>query len=192
MHPMPKPLHLLDDAFILDKIRNPDTRDYGFNLLVNAYKQRIYRTIRRMVINHDDADDLTQETFIKVHRNLDRFRSESALFTWIYRIATNECLSFLRSKRRRFLIPIYDVEHELAAKVSDGHLMDADDLQKRLQMAILGLPEKQRLVFQLRYFDEMPYEEIAAITGTSIGALKASHHHAVRKISEELTIELND
>ena len=192
MHPIPKPLHLLDDAFILDKIRNPETRDYGFNLLVNAYKQRIYKTIRRMVIDHDDVDDLTQETFIKVHRNLDRFRSESALFTWIYRIATNECLGFLRSKRRRYLIPVHDVEHELAAKVSDGHLMDADDLQKQLQLAILRLPEKQRLVFQLRYFDEMPYEEIAAITGTTVGALKASHHHAVRKISNELTLDLND
>lgn len=182
----------MDDAFILDKIRNPETRSYGFNLLVNTYKQRIYWTIRRMVIDHDDADDLTQETFIKIHHNLDRFRSESALFTWIYRIATNECLGFLRRKRRRFLLPIHDVENELASKVTDGHQMDADELQQRLQLAILKLPEKQRLVFQLRYFDEMPYEEISAITGTSIGALKASHHHAVQKISTELSIALND
>ena len=137
-----------------------------------------------MVIDHDDADDLTQEVFVKVWKNLDRFREDSSLFTWIYRIATNECLNFLKKKKRRFFLPIHDVTNELTQKVDDGDNVDGDEIEILLQKAILTLPEKQRVVFNLKYFDELKFEEIAAITDTSVGALKASYHHAVKKIEK--------
>jgi RNA polymerase sigma factor (sigma-70 family) len=173
----------LEDSELLAKIRNPDTRNYGFNLLVREYQLRVYWHIRKMVIDHDDADDLTQETFIKVHGAIDRFREDSRLFTWIYRIATNECLNFLSRKRRRFFLPIGDVEKELQGKVQSADL-GADEVQKKLQMALVKLPDKQRLVFNMKYFDDMSYEQIAEVTDTSVGALKASFHHAVKKIEE--------
>jgi RNA polymerase sigma factor (sigma-70 family) len=173
----------LEDSELLDKIRNPDTRNYGFNLLVRTYQQRVYWHIRKMVIDHDDADDLTQETFIKVHHAIDRFREDSRLFTWIYRIATNECLNFLTRKKRRFFLPIEDVSQELMTKVQQSD-MGGDEVQKRLQLALVKLPDKQRLVFNMKYFDDMSYEEISAVTDTSVGALKASFHHAVKKIEE--------
>ncbi len=173
----------MEDSELLAKIRNPDTRNYGFNLLVREYQQRVYWHIRKMVIDHDDADDLTQETFIKVHHAVDKFRGDSRLFTWIYRIATNECLNFLARKRRRFFLPLEDVGKELQAKVQGADL-GGDEVQKKLQMALVKLPDKQRLVFNMKYFDDMTYEQIASVTDTSVGALKASFHHAVKKIEE--------
>lgn len=178
-----------EDRLILDKIRNAETRDYGFNLLVRNYSKRVYWLVRKMVIDHDDADDITQEVFIKIHKHIDGFRESSKLFTWIYRIATNECLSFLRSKRRKFFLPVNDVEYELGKKIDNGAGLSGDEIELKLQKALLTLPEKQRLVFNMRYFEELSYEQIAEVTGTSVGALKASHHHAVKKIEEHL--ELN-
>lgn len=175
-----------EDQLILEKIRDKQTRDYGFNLLVRQYQKRIYWMVRKMVIDHDDADDITQEVFIKIHRHIDGFREDSRLFTWIYRIATNECLSFLRTKRRKFFLPINDVEQELSQKIDNSSGLNGDEIEKKLQKAILTLPEKQRLVFNMRYFDELPYEDMAEITGTTVGALKASHHHALKKIEEYL------
>lgn len=140
-----------------------------------------------MVIDHDDADDLTQEIFIKVHRYIDSFREDSQLFTWIYRIATNECLSFLNRKKRRFFLPIGDVQQELMTKIETSDNISGDEVQLKLQKALLKLPDKQRLVFNMKYFDELPYEKIAEITETSVGALKASYHHAVKKIEEYLS-----
>jgi RNA polymerase sigma factor (sigma-70 family) len=139
-----------------------------------------------MVIDHDDADDLTQEIFIKIHKYIDTFREDSQLFTWIYRIATNECLSFLNKKKRKFFLPIEDVTQALIAKVDNDPDLNGDEIQKRLQKAILQLPDKQRLVFNMKYFDDMPYEQMAEVTKTSVGALKASFHHAVKKIEEYL------
>ena len=139
-----------------------------------------------MVIDHDDADDLTQEIFIKIHKYIDTFREDSQLYTWIYRIATNECLSFLKKKKRRFFLPIEDLTEQLTAKVDSSPDMDGDEIQKRLQKAILKLPDKQRLVFNMKYFDDIPYEAMSEITKTSVGALKASFHHAVKKIEEFL------
>lgn len=155
-------------------------------MLVRTYQKRVYYLIRKMVIDHDDADDLTQEVFIKIHRHINNFREDAQLFTWIYRIATNECLSFLQRKKRRFFLPIGDLVEELSSKVDNSPLVSGDEIQKKLQKAILQLPEKQRLVFNLKYFDDLPYEQMAEITGTSIGALKASYHHAVKKIEEYL------
>lgn len=177
----------MEDKELLLKIKNPDTRNYGFNMLVRAYQQRVYWHVRKMVIDHDDADDLTQEVFIKIHRYIDTFREDSQLFTWVYRIATNECLTFLKKKKRRFFLPIGDVEGELSGKLDTSSQFNGDDIQKKLQKALLKLPDKQRLVFNMKYFEDLPYEQISEITNTSVGALKASYHHAVKKIEEFLT-----
>ncbi len=155
-------------------------------MLVRTYQQRVYWLVRKMVIDHDDANDLTQEIFIKVHKSVDRFRGDSQLFTWIYRIATNECLSYLSRKKKRLFLPIEDVGQQLASKLDTSPHITGDDIQKKLQKALLTLPDKQRLVFNLKYFEEMPYEEMAEVTKTSVGALKASFHHAVKKIEDFL------
>lgn len=171
---------------MLAKIRNPETRNYGFNMLVRTYQKRVYYHVRKMVVDHDDANDLTQEVFIRVHRKIDTFREDSQLFTWLYRIATNVCLTFLDKKRRRFMLPINDVESELAAKFDSQLNLSADEIQLRLQKALLTLPDKQRVVFNMKYFEDLSYEEMAEITRTSVGALKASYHHAVKKIENLL------
>jgi RNA polymerase sigma-70 factor (ECF subfamily) len=155
-------------------------------MLVRAYQQKVYWHIRRMLIDHDDTNDVTQEVFIKIHKNIQNFRENSQLYTWIYRIATNECLNFLQRKKRRFFLSIGDVEGELAAKLTSSPDVSADDVQLQLQKALLTLPVKQRLVFNMKYFDDLSYEEMAEITHTSVGALKASYHHAVKKIEEFL------
>lgn len=140
-----------------------------------------------MVIDHDDADDITQEVFIKIHKHIDRFREDAQLYTWIYRIATNECLTFLQRKKRRFFLPIGDVEGELTAKLDSNSTLTGDEIQLKLQKALLKLPDKQRLVFNMKYFDDMSYEQISEITDTTVGALKASYHHAVKKIEDYLS-----
>lgn len=177
----------MEDSELIEKLKNEDTRNYAFNLLVRKYQERIYWHIRKMVIDHDDSDDLVQEVFVKIWKYLDKFRGDSQLYTWIYRIATNECLSFLAKKKKRFFLPLADVEKELSNQIDSGHHYTGDEVQMKLQKALLKLPDKQRLVFNMKYFDEMKYEQIAEITETSVGALKASYHHAVKKIEEILT-----
>jgi RNA polymerase sigma factor (sigma-70 family) len=179
----------LEDKELLLKLRTPDTRNYGFNMLVRVYQQKVYWLVRKMVIDHDDADDLTQEVFIKIHKAIDSFREDSQLYTWIYRIATNECLTFLNKKKRRFFLPLEDVSKELSAKINSAPYLSGDDIQKKLQKALLTLPDKQRLVFNMKYYDDLSYEDIAQITNTSVGALKASYHHAVKKIENYLTVD---
>ena len=174
----------MEDHDILAKFQNPASRNLAFNQLVRKYQQRVYWHVRKLVVDHADADDLTQDVFVKVWKHLGNFRQDAQLFTWIYRIATNECLGFLRSKRRRFFLPLHDVEAELAAKLEADPALAGDEIELKLQKAILRLPDKQRLVFHLRYYDEMPYEQMAQVTGTSVGALKASYHHAARKVEE--------
>lgn len=142
-----------------------------------------------MVIDHDDSDDLVQETFVKVWKNLDSFREDAQLYTWIYRIATNECLNFLRKKKNKFFLPIHDVQNELTNKLESGNYVDGDEIQLKLQKALLKLPDKQRLVFNMKYFDEMKYEQISKITETTVGSLKANYHHAVKKIEEFLKVD---
>ena len=154
--------------------------------MVREYQQRIYWHIRKMVIDHDDTDDLVQEVFVKVWNNLDKFREDAQLYTWIYKIATNECLTFLRKKKNKYFIPIHDVQHELNQKLESSFYIDGDEVQLKLQKALLTLPHKQRLVFNMKYFDEMKYEEISEITETTVGSLKANYHHAVKKIEEYL------
>lgn len=176
----------MEDNELLEKLRNEESRNFGFNQLVRKYQEMIYWHIRKMVVDHDDADDLVQDVFVKVYKNIDKFREDSQLYTWIYRIATNECLTFLNKKRRRFFLPIGDVESELNQKLDDSSHIDGDEIEMKLQRALLKLPDKQRLVFNMKYFDEMKYEDISEITDTSVGALKASYHHAVKKIEEIL------
>lgn len=181
----------MTDQAILEKFANPESRNFAFNQLVRKYQQKIYWHIRKMVIDHDDTDDLVQETFIKVWQALENFRGDAQLFTWLYRIATNECLNFLNKKRRRFFMSINDVEGELLEKLESASAqsdfsMGGDEIQLKLQKALLTLPEKQRLVFNMKYFDDLKYEDMAEITGTSVGALKASYHHAVTKVEKFL------
>jgi len=151
-------------------------------LLVKKYRQRLYWHLRKMVIVHEDADDLLQNTFIKTWDNLVNFRGDSSLFTWLYRIATNEALNHLNKKRLELLDSIDDIEVILSGRLDSDPLFSGDELQRRFQKCILTLPDKQRLVFNMKYFDNMKYEEMAEILGTSVGALKASYFHAVRKI----------
>ena len=176
----------MEDKDLLEKLLHPDSKNYGFNLLVRKYQHKVYWLIRKMVISHDDADDLTQEVFIKIHKNIHSFRQNSQLYTWIYRIATNECLNFLQRKKRRFFLPVADLQGELTEKLTSSPYVSGDEIQLQLQKALLTLPDKQRLVFNMKYFEDLTYEEMAEITKTSIGALKASYHLAVKKIEDLL------
>jgi RNA polymerase sigma factor (sigma-70 family) len=175
------------DSELLEKFRNSDTCHYAFNLLVKKYQQRVYWHVSRIVIDHEDANDVVQNTFLKVWKHLSGFRADSQLYTWLYRIATNEALSFLNSKRTKFFIPIGDVEGELSNNLSNDPLFSGDAIQRKLQQAILKLPQQQRIVFNMKYFDEMKYEEISEVLGVTVGALKASYHHAVKKIERYIT-----
>ena len=174
----------LEDHELVEKLAGEDTRNFAFNQLVRKYQERIYWHVRKMVLDHDDTDDVVQEVFIKVWNNLHRFRQDSRLYTWIYRIATNECLNFLKKKKRVSLMSLTDYQDVLVSKLDMSIQIDGDAVEIKLQKALLTLPDKQRLVFNMKYFDDMKYEEIAEITGTSVGSLKASYHHAVKKIEK--------
>ena len=165
---------------------NSGRREEAFSAIVANYSERLYMHIRRFVYCHDDADDLVQDCFIKIWAALPSFRGDAQLFTWIYRIATNEVLNFLRRQKVRAMLSLDSAESILSKKIDEDVYFNGDHLQRELQKAILKLPEKQRLVFNLRYFDEMKYEDIAEITGTSVGALKASYHYAYNKVKEEI------
>jgi RNA polymerase sigma factor (sigma-70 family) len=172
---------------LIDKFQDENTRHYAFKLLVTQYQQRLYWHVRRILIDHDDANDVIQNVFIKVWNNLINFRGDSQLYTWLYRIATNEAITFLNQKKRRALISFSDVEYEMASKLNTENLFNGNQIQKKLQEAILKLPAQQRLVFNMKYFDAMKYEEIAEILGLSVGGLKATYHHAVKKITKYVT-----
>ncbi len=178
-----------NDLQILSLIRSPDTRDRGFRMLMEQYQERVYGAIRKMVIIHEDADDVLQNTFVKAFKHIHKFNQQSALFTWLYRIAVNESLNFLEKKKKRFFLPLEDHQQVMAQYLDTSPWIDGDVIQRRLQKAILKLPEKQRLIFNMRYFEDLPYEQISEITETSVGALKASYHHAVKKIEEDLKLE---
>jgi RNA polymerase sigma factor (sigma-70 family) len=176
----------VEDAEILSKFQDVKTRNEAFNLLLKKYQQKIYWHIRRMVIDHDDADDLVQDVFIKVWKNLEGFRSDAQLYTWMYRIATNECITFLNKKKQKNNISLDEISYELADTLASSSYFDGDKAQMKLQQAILTLPDKQRLVFNMKYYDDMKYEEMSDVLGTSVGALKASFHLAVKKIESFL------
>ncbi len=161
--------------------------DSALRLMMRTFQQVLYKHIRRMVVDHDASDDLLQMTFIKAWQNLGHFRGDSRLKTWLYTIASNQCLSYLKKKRRVFFLSIHDIEPELNRQLKAGtDVLDGDEISLRLQSAVLKLPDKQRLVFNMKYFDELDYETMSRITGTSVGALKASYHHAVQKIQKQI------
>ena len=172
------------DEEIIEKIQDEKTINYGFNLLMDKYQEKVYSVIRGMVIDHDAADDAAQETFVKVWKNIESFKGDSKLYTWIYRIATNEALNHLRKKKRRFFIPIGDIEHELSSSLDTDIYYSGDEIQLKLQKSLLKLPEKQRLVFNMKYFEEMKFKDIAEVMDVSVGSLKAQYHHAVKKIEK--------
>ncbi|MCX6258719.1 MAG: RNA polymerase sigma factor [Bacteroidia bacterium] len=175
------------DSELFDLFRDPDKKSHAFDLIINKYQERIYWHIRKLLINHDDTNDVVQNTFIKAWKGLEDFRGQAGIFTWLYRIATNESLTFLRQKNRtQSFFPFSDKGNEFPDLLEADPYFDGNELQKKLQKAILKLPPKQRLVFNMKYFDEMKYEEISEILGTSIGSLKASFHHAVNKIEKYL------
>lgn len=172
------------DEKLLDLFHTSDNPNYAFNLLVKKYQERVYWHVRRLVTDHEDTNDIVQDVFVKAWKGLDNFRADSGLFTWLYRIATNEALSFLKRKKRRFFLPWQDVENTMAQKLETDVYFSGNEIQRKLQKAILTLPEKQRIVFNMRYYDELRYEDMSDILGTSKGALKASYHHAVKKVEE--------
>lgn len=175
-----------DDKAILDGIQTPGKEEIAFNELVQKYQERLYWHIRKIVIGHEDADDVLQNAMIKVWKSLPNFRSDSGLYTWLYRIATNEALTFLKQKKRRAFSPWVDVEQKMSDSLESDPWFSGDEIQLKLQKAILKLPEKQRIVFNMKYFDEVKYELMSEILDTSVGALKASYHHAVKKIEAML------
>ncbi|GAB4093945.1 RNA polymerase sigma factor [Flaviaesturariibacter terrae] len=172
-----------EDAELLRQFREPATREAAYTALIRKYQERLYWHVRRMVLHHEDANDVLQNVFIRVWNALANFKEESQLYTWLYRIATNECLTYLEGQKKRSSVPIDD-ESGLENKVRAQEGFDANKLEWKLQLAIQQLPEKQRIVFTLRYYDEMPYEEMSRVLETSEGALKASYHHAARKIED--------
>ncbi len=172
---------------LIEKLKNEKTREPAFRELVLIYQERLYWLIRKIVLNHDDADDVLQNTFLKIWKNLDSFREESSLYTWLYRIATNESITHTTALKRRSMVPINEVSELIRNRMETDTWFEGTDIQKKLQHAILTLPEKQRIVFNMRYFEEMPYLEMSRILDTSVGALKASYHHAVRKVEDYLT-----
>ncbi|MEZ5070666.1 MAG: sigma-70 family RNA polymerase sigma factor [Bacteroidales bacterium] len=175
-----------EERDILEGLLHEGKREAAFEGLVRTYQERLYWHIRKIVLDHEDADDVLQNTFLKTWKSLDHFRADSSLFTWLYRIATNEALTFLKQKKRRSFISWGDEEEKMGEALSSDPWFDGDELQLKLQKAIARLPDKQRLVFQMKYFDDMKYEEMSEILGTSVGALKASYHHAVKKIESTL------
>ncbi|HKJ77884.1 MAG TPA: RNA polymerase sigma factor [Prolixibacteraceae bacterium] len=177
---------LNEDRELIANIKQEDTKELAFQELVKKYQERLYWHIRKIVMNHEDTDDILQNTFIKVWKNIDSFREESSLFTWLYRIATNESITFLNSKKRKHMLPLTDVSDYLMDNLTSDPYFEGDRIQMELQKAILLLPEKQRIVFNLKYFEEMKYEDMAQVLDTSVGALKASYHHAVKKVEAYL------
>jgi RNA polymerase sigma factor (sigma-70 family) len=170
------------DQELLSLFSDAATKEQGFTGIVKKYQEKMYWHIRRMVIDHSDADDILQNTLIKIWKGLENFREESQLFTWMYRIATNETLSFLAKQQKRAVVSLDDMGSVLEDRIKADSHFDANKLEWRLQLAIQQLPEKQRMVFNLRYYDAMPYEEMSKVLETSEGALKASYHHAAKKI----------
>jgi RNA polymerase sigma-70 factor (ECF subfamily) len=179
-----------NEAEWLAKLNSPKHRSAAFGRIVQEYQQPIYWHIRKMVLNHDDANDVMQTTFMKAWSALDSFRGESKISTWLFRIAVNETITFLNSQRNKNSYSTDDIESSMAQNLEADPYFSGDEAQLKFQQAIMKLPDKQRLVFNMKYFDDLKYEEMEEILGTSVGALKASYHHAVKKIEAYLLSEI--
>jgi RNA polymerase sigma factor (sigma-70 family) len=175
------------DKEIIDLYKEEASRNMALHHLIEKYQQKLYWQIRKIVIDHDDADDVMQNSFIKIWKGLENFKEESQLYTWLFRIATNESLTFLKQKQKRNTTSLHPIEYQLSKSLESDEFFQGDEIQLKLQQAILTLPEKQRIVFNMRYYDEMPYEQMSEVLETSVGALKSSYHIAAKKIEEFLT-----
>src|SRR4029078_5876910 len=174
----------MQDSELLMQFRDPATKEKAYTAIIRKYQERLYWHIRRMVIEHEDANDVLQNVLIRVWNGLENFREDSQLYTWLYRIATNECLTYIEQQKKRSSVSMNDVESGLENKIKGDKYLNANKIEWKLKLAIQQLPEKQRIVFNLRYYDEMPYEEMSRVLETSEGALKASYHHAVKKVED--------
>ena len=175
------------DIDLIAGIKNKNTCNFYFNHLVKKYQERLYWHIRRMVIIHEDADDIIQQVFVKAWKGIHQFREDSQLYTWLYRIATNETITFINQKKKKDYLSAEGLTEKLSNSLESDDYFTGDEIQLKLQRAILTLPEKQRMVFNMKYFEDMKYSDMSAILNTSEGGLKASYHHAVKKIEEYLT-----
>lgn len=176
-----------EEKEFIQELLNPKTQNHAFEKLLKEYQKPLYNHIRNIVLNHDDAHDVLQNTFVKVFQNLNKFKGESKLFSWMYRIATNEALTFLSQKAKKSGISSEALQNKTIDNLQADVYFEASEIQIKLQKAIVLLPEKQKLIFKMKYFEELKYEEISEILGTSVGALKASYHIAVKKIEAFVT-----
>ena len=177
---------MIAEEALVKELKQKDSQAKAFEVLVNTYKERLYWHIRRIVLNHDDADDVLQNTFIKVYRNIDGFKGDSKLYSWMYRIATNESLTFLKQKSKKMGVSNEELKTALVENLQSDVYFEGDEIQLKLQKALATLPDKQKLAFTMKYFQEMKYDEISEVLETSVGALKASYHLAVKKIETYL------
>jgi RNA polymerase sigma factor (sigma-70 family) len=182
---------LTDEITFIAELKNGKTKEKAFHILISKYKERLYWHIRKIVISHDDADDVLQNTFIKIFKNIDKFNEQSKLYSWMYRIATNESITFINKRAKERNVDISDYHEQLASTLESDVHFSGDEIQLILQKAIATLPQKQQLVFNMKYFDEIKYNEMSEILETSVGALKASYFHAVKKIENYIKTETN-
>jgi RNA polymerase sigma-70 factor (ECF subfamily) len=178
---------LQEEKEFIQELLHPKTQNEAFQKLLQNYQKPLYHHIRNIVLNHDDADDVLQNTFIKVFQNLKNFKGDSKLFSWMYRVATNEALTFIKQKAQKNKVSTEELQNKTIDNLKADVFFDGNEIQIKLQKAIALLPAKQQLVFKMKYFEELKYEEIAVILDTSVGALKASYHHAVKKIEAFVT-----
>ena len=182
---------MVDEITLVEQLQNVQTKEQAFRELIKQYKERLYWHIRKIVISHDDTDDVLQNTFIKVFKGIDNFKQDSKLYSWMYRIATNESITFINKRARERNTDITEIKQDLVTSLSSDDWFTGDEIQLILQKAIATLPEKQQLVFNMKYFDNMKYDEISQISGTSVGGLKASYFHAVKKIEKYIKSRTN-
>jgi len=173
---------LIDEITLVKQLQNPVTKEQAFRHLITKYKERLYWHIRKIVISHDDADDVLQNTFIKIFKGINNFNQESKLYSWMYRIATNESITFINKRAKKRNIDLSEMKQDLITNLQSDEWFNGNEIQRLLQEAISKLPEKQQLVFNMKYFDNMKYTEISDILQKSVGGLKASYYHAVKKI----------
>lgn len=174
---------MVEEAQLVSALQSKDDRERAFRILVSDYKERLYWHIRKMVLDHDDADDILQNTFIKIFRNIDNFKGDSKLYTWMYRIATNESITFINKRARRNDVSVEEVKQQALENLKTDVYFEGDAIQHKLQQAIATLPQKQQLVFNMKYFEDHTYEDLSEILETSVGGLKSSYHIAVKKIT---------
>ena len=182
---------MTDETVLIEQLINVQTREKAFRELISLYKERLYWHVRKIVISHDDTDDVLQNTFIKIYKNIGKFKQESKLFSWMYRIATNEAITFINKRNKERKINISEVQEQIVSTLESDIYFSGEEIQEILQKAIASLPQKQQLVFNMKYFDNIKYTQISEILGTSVGALKASYFHAVKKIESYIKKQLN-